>query len=538
MTVTLEPESPIQALLGEVSQRAGWIESPSEAAAHLESIGLTDSDAGTLGYADVFELATVVAHAQRRDEYGVASAWAEEHRRQEAAFEEHRPPSVAVSILRFFVRGLVFGMPMAIMIFSILVLLFSLWSYYYFSTARATAIGLGTAMSYLLAGGFTQAIGRRGLMYLKQDMYMLALKLCGVFVSAGVVLTLGVAAFLWVFTKSFPVIAPDERNVLIIYYLDLSLLWLGLATLYMMQQEILFSVAITLGIAVVYLTRSIGGWDIVWAHQAGILSAAVFSMGATTTILLYRNRKTKDSRVPLLAKLPRPSLLLASVAPYFIFGVLYFALIFADRLMAWTGHMAFRETFVWFRADYEVGENWALLGLLPALGILEYTLYRFSHLVKSLQYEYTLAEVKKFRAWFLRFYVRQILVFLVTGAVGGVLAYFGVHALLPHLPTIAILFSPVSVFVFFFALVGYTLASIGLLNVSMFFWLSRPKMAVLTILPAVGVDVTIGFLLSRAIQFYWAVAGFTVGAGIFALLSTAVVMRMLSEIDYYCYSAV
>src|SRR5581483_4384040 len=323
-------------------------------------------------------------------------------------------------------------------------------------------------------------------------------------VAAGIVMTICVAVFLYFFTTFFGVIASSERVVLITYYVTLSVLWLGLATLYLLQQEILFSVAIAVGIAVVYFVYVILGANIVLAHSIGILSAALFSLIASTIILLFRHYRTRDTRIPLLAKLPRPSLLLASIAPFFLFGVLYFLLIFTDRLMAWTANMPFRETFVWLRDDYEVGENWALLGLNPALGVLEYTLYRFSHQVRARQFEYTLAEVGGFRAWFMRFYIRQMIVFLVAAILGAVIAYFGVHALLPRLPTIAILFSPISVFVFIFAVIGYLFAAFGLLNTSMFFWLSRPRLALVAIVPGVVVDVVVAFLLSRGIQFYWA----------------------------------
>ncbi|MHB1712825.1 MAG: hypothetical protein ACYCV7_15735, partial [Acidimicrobiales bacterium] len=153
---------PIEELLAEVSRRAGWIESPAEAAAHIESLGVTDGDARSIyGHPDVFSLALAVATRQREDRDAASAAWDEEDRRQDAEYNVHKPPSVLQSIPRFFFRGVAFGLPMAIMIFAVLFLLFSLWAYYYFTTSRATAIGLGTALSYFIAGGFTQAIGRR-----------------------------------------------------------------------------------------------------------------------------------------------------------------------------------------------------------------------------------------------------------------------------------------------------------------------------------------------------------------------------------------
>lgn len=538
MAIDTTSAAPIDTLLAEVSRRAGWIESPSEAAAHIESLGVTDEDARNVyGHEDVFSLALAVATRQRQEPAAVEAAWQEEHRRQVAEFEVHKPAPLAQAIPRFFLKGVAFGLPMAIMVFAILLLLFSLWAYYYFSTARATAIGLGTALSYFLAGGFTQAIGRRGLMYLRQGMFLVCLKVSAVFFLAGVVLSVVVAALLEAFFTAFPVISSFDRSIFVVYFLDLSLLWLGLATLYMLQREALFSVAIALGIAVVFLFHQVVGWNIVAAQQIGILSAALFAVIATVVILAFLHHRHKNAQLPLSAKLPRASILVSTVAPFFFFGFAYFLLVFLDRLLAWTGHMAFRETFVWFRADYEVGENWALLGLLPALGLIEYSLYRFSMHVKARQLEYKLNQAGAFRAWFLRFYSQQLILYAVMGVIGGLLAYFGVHALLPSVPLIATLFSPISTFVFIFALIGYLLAFISLFNISVFFWVSRPRMALLSVLPAVLTDFIVGFILSRTVSFYWAVVGFTAGAAVFAVLSTVLVLRIFSNLDYYYYSA-
>ncbi|MDA8379681.1 MAG: hypothetical protein M0020_02445 [Actinomycetota bacterium] len=529
---------PVDALVAEVSRRAGWIESPSEAAAHIESLGVTDDDARTFyGHSDVFALGLAVATRQRQEPRAVEAAWAEEHRRQVADYESNKPAPLIQAIPRFFLKGVAFGLPMAIMVFAILILLFSLWAYFYFSTARATAIGLGTALSYFLAGGFTQAIGRRGLMYLRQGMFLVCLKVSALFFVAGVVLSLVVAAILEAFFGAFPVISAFDRTIFVVYFLDLSLLWLGLATLYMLQREALFSIAIALGIAVVFFFHEVIGWNIVAAQQVGILLAALFAVVCSVLILLYLHRKNKNDQLPLSSKLPRMSILVSTVAPFFFFGFLYFLLVFLDRLLAWTGHMPFRETFVWFRADYEVGENWALLGLLPALGLIEYSLYRFSAHVKARQLEYKLHQTASFQAWFLRFYALQLVLYAVMGVVGGLLAYFGIRALLPSVPLIATLFSPISTFVFIFALIGYLLAFISLFNISVFFWVSRPRMAILAAAPAVLVDFIVGFVLSRVIAFQWAVVGFTAGSITFALISTVLVLRVFANLDYYYYSA-
>lgn len=537
--MTPEATATLSELTVRVSRAAGWVESPSEAAAHIESFGMTDRDAQEMyGMPDVFSLAQLVSARQRDDEPAMRGAWEEETRRRQADLDKHKPTATWRAIPKFFFRGVAFGLPMALMIFAILVLLYSLWAYYYFTVARATAIGVGTALSYLLAGGFTQAIGRRGLMYLQQGMFLLCLKVCALFVAAGVVMSVVVAAILYFFLLFFPVVSSVERNITLLYFFDLSILWLCLAVLYMMQREYLFSVAIALGIGVVYVLREYFQWNVVAAHQVGILSAAFFSLICAVGLLFFKHHKNKDPRLPLSHALPRITMLLASIAPYFLFGAMYFTLIFGDRIMAWTGRMPFRQSFIWFRTDYEVGENWALLGLLPALGALEYAVYRFSGFIKPRQIEYNLREVSSFRSWFLHFYRRQLVFYFVMAIVGGIAAYIGVRALTKPIPEVNILFNRVSIFVFIFATIGYMLSAFGLLNVSLFFWLSRPRLAILAITPALIVDALVGFILSRSIGYAWAVVGFTCGAAVFAIFSLVLALRILHNLDYYYYSSV
>jgi hypothetical protein len=107
-----------------------------------------------------------------------------------------------------------------------------------------------------------------------------------------------------------------------------------------------------------------------------------------------------------------------------------------------------------------------------------------------------------------------------------------------YIPEIAILLNDVSVFVFIFGSIGYSLAAFSLLNVSLFFWLSRPRLAILAIIPALIVDFLVGFILSRLVVYYWAVIGFALGGIVFAVVSLVLALRVLTNLDYYYYSSV
>lgn len=526
----------VEELATSISDDLGWMQGPYEIAALLESLGLSDDDARThYGQPDVFALAGVVLARQRQDTDLTGAAIAEEERRIVEEEARYRPPTM--SVVRTIIRGAAYGMPMGITVFASLILLYSLWSYYYFTPAQATAIGLGTALSYFVAGGFTQAIGRRGLMYLRQGMYLMTLKVSFFFVGTGVLVTIAIGAALFVVFNVFTVISQLEANLAVIYFVSLSVLWLCLAVLYMLEQELMFTVAVAVGVFVVYLLREYVGTSMIVAHQVGLAASSLFSMATSAQHLLRKHRKHRDPRVPTYNKLPRVVMLLSSVRTYVLYGTLYFTLLFADRLLAWTGRMDFRQTFIWFRADYEAGLNWALIGMMPAFTVLEWVLQRFGANIKPRQLAVALNDRGTFTSWYLRFYVKQVAVYLVIAVAGVVAAYYGMVALIPRIPELAILRGSVTRFTFFLGVFGYLSIGFSLLNLSVFFWLSRPKLAMLSLVPAMIGNVVVGYLLSRMFSYHFAVLGLATGGLIFAFVSTVLCMRVMSNLDYYYYSA-
>lgn len=526
----------IEKLSADITEQLGWLQGPFEAAAILESFGLSDDDARDhYGSHDIFELAEQVLAHQRGSAELRRQATAEENQRIEE--EADRYSEKPMGLIRTIIRGAAYGMPMGLTVFASVILLYSLWSYYYFTPAQATAIGLGTALSYFIAGGFTQAIGRRGMMYLRQGMYLMTLKVVWFFVAAGILTSVVVAVVLILVFNVFSIISAYEANLAVMYFASLSVLWLCLAVLYMLEQELQFTVAVALGVFVVYLMREYVGTSMIWAHQVGLLTSSLYSMITSAQHLLRKHYKHRDKQAPISSKLPRPVILLASVRTFILYGSLYFTLLFADRLLAWTGRMDFRQTFIWFRADYEAGLNWALIGMMPAFTVLEMILQKFGSNMKPRQLKHALNDRTSFTHWYLRFYVRQVAVYFTVGIIGAVGAYYGMQALIPKIPELAIMALPVPRFSFFVGVIGYVLIGFSLLNLSVFFWLSRPKLAMLSLVPAMGVNLVIGYLLSRIFSYHLAVIGLAAGGFVFAFVSTILCMRVMSNLDYYNYSA-
>lgn len=525
-------------LTDQVTLQTGRLEGPAEAVAVLESIGITDEIARDLGWVDVFQLGNEVFEHQYTDLGARQRQQEVEAQIREDELEKRRPSNLSAFIPRFFLKGFTFGAPMAIMVFAVLILLYSLWAYFFFDIPRGSAIGVAIVASYLVTAGFMQAIGRRGLMYLRQDLHLLSLKISMALALAGVIAVLVSAVLLWIFLELFPVVAPTEIPVAIAYYVAFSLMWLGLSVVYMLEQEIWFSLAVTLGIAVVYFLREYLRTPIVAAHLAGILTVALVGLIVGTVIVALREVRARETRREELAgRLPRFSVIVYSVAPYFVFGVVYFAFLFTDRVMAWTGRADFRQYFVWFQSNYEIGLNWALLGLLLSFGILEFTVYRLGEIIPYLAQLHTVRDVSSFTRSLTSFYRRAVVAYVVSAVVGAVLAYVLVRLLIPRVPLIASLIDGIAVFVFVIAAIAYLLIVWSLLNNVFLFSFSRPELALRAVLPALLVNLIVGFLASRLI-FYWAaVFGLLAGGIVYWAVSSYYAIRMLRNMDYYAYAA-
>jgi len=531
-------QTTIDRLTTDVTEQTGRLESPAEAVAVLESIGLTDDDARTMGYADVFALGLDVFEHQASDGRMIAQRIEVEERYRAEDLERHEPTNLLAFLPRFFGKGFTFGAPMVLMVFAVLILLYSLWAYFYFDIPRGTSIAVGTVASYMVTAGFMQAIGRRGLMYLRQDMQVLSFKVSMLLVGLGVVAVVLSAIAMFIFLRIFPVIAPSEVPVAILYFLTLSMLWLGLAVVYMLQQEIWFSLAIAVGIAVVYFMREYVGASVIVSHQAGILSAAAFGFVIGTALLWLRELRIRRGRKePLAGRLPRFSVIAYTVSAYFAYGFIYFTFLFTDRILAWTGKTEFRRYFVWFQSDYEVGLNWALISLLFSFGVLEFTVYRLGELIPYLSRMYTLVSVRRFTGEAIAFYRRAVLVYIGSAVVGVVVAFVVVQALVSRVPLIATLLNDVSITVFWIASVSYLFIVWSLLNNVFIFSFSRPAFALRAVVPALIVDLVVGFILSR-VFIYWAAAfGLLAGAIVLWAISTHYAVKMLRDLDYYTYSA-
>lgn len=509
-------------------------------AAMLEVNGWTDGKATLLGFDDVFALAETLVERVR----------ARQQTRPLAIEEEVGTPVCAYRAIRLYLRGLTFALPMLLSSFSVLTLRYSLWSYTGFSNEIATAIALGTLGSFLLAGGFTQAIARRGLYYIQQNQYGLTRRVSLRLMGIGILCMLLTTVAGLLFLTLVPLLPWSILKIALLYYVLLTLTWLGAGLLYMLQHELTILALVGAGILVVYATFELGHWPIMTAQFLGMTTVALGAILVATEVMFVLGRANKDENENL--PMPRWSKLSWSLAPFFLFGAAYFALLFMDRVMAWSVPGIYHPYFIWFLGDYELGLDWALWTLVIPLALAEVNIHGFFSRIRIRQQVTAVHDIDAFDRRFLQEHRRTSLMLFASGlaSIPLILAVIGMldsWGLLPLNP----LDYPITSLVFFIASPAYSLVAVGLQNTLLLFSMNVIWPPVRACgLAALG-SMLVGFLATRYGDFvdaagrlagitvphsdghHWAVLGLVTGAVLFVWLSGRAAWDVLGRLDYH-----
>ena len=491
-------------------------------AATLESRGVRDVDAQQrYGDADVFALADRVYAACRARLLGAGGLG-----------EPQVSPTGFPTVLQRYGRGLISGLPMLVQTFSVLFLAFVLYALLGYDEERASVVALATLVSLVVTGGFVQCVGRLGVYYAEQRSFRLAQQVSWRLLRYGLT-SAGVVGCLLIAVNGLAGWLPAGLMLdAAIYYALLTLLWLLLAVLYAMQLRISIVLLFLATALVAALTHRLFPSSLEVAHWSGLVAADLGAAFWARRSL--RRRAAADDVTGVVKRLPRRAIQAYGLAPYFIYGMLYFGFLFLDRLLAWTVGGGHPLPF-WFDASYEVGLDLALVVLVLMLPQLEYAVRAFSESMTPVQTSFSAAQARSHNRHYLRFYGRQLLLLLALGACSAGLVTSGVLWLrsADRLP----LDGSITWYVFLAGTAGYGLLVVALLNGVFLFSLSRPWPAVGALSVAVCTDATVGWVLSRQGEYWWSVGGLVAGAAVFAGLTSVATVRVLRRLDYYYYSA-
>lgn len=513
-----------------VMERVGVPKDRWEIAAQLEVLGFRDADARSrFGSADLFEAADRILALFRG---GQLSAKASQD-------DADVPLNRVLLFFRFYFEGLMFSMPMVIQGVTMLLWGYGLWGAVDLDVRTGSAIALGFIASYVATGGFAWAIVRRGLFYLYQKEGALARwsALTMWWLSLRIVLAAAVPAFF--FNLIYEILPSDLFLIALAYYAALSFLWLNWALVYVVGRMGWLLVVVFVAILVVVATARLLEWPIAGANIAGLLVADALTFAVAITGL--NARAGKDARKPVVNP-PRLAVLVYSTGQIFLYGFLYSAFVFTDRVVAWTSQRG-REDFppypFWLNARYELGMDLGLVVVVILAGIVEYSSRRFSMRLIEVQKTARAESSGTFLEEFRTFYRKQILLLAFFGAAAVLLSSI-VAGLLRGLPDPRLqesLSSATTVRVFWLAAVSYAVFMFALQSILMLMILSRADLAVRAMSIAVAVNLVTGFVLSRSIHYSGAAVGLLAGSIVLALLAHRSLRRLLGELDYHFYAA-
>lgn len=496
-------------------------------AATLESRGIRDVDAVTMhGQPNVFALAEQVYLRSLRD--GAFSA--------DAVSNEKAVPLRlrGARVIRWYGQGLVKSLPIVLQTASVVILGYAMWSSLTFDRRLASTVAVSTILSFLVTGGFVQAISQLSIYYHEQRSYVLARVISWRLLGIGAAAALGAGAVGLLIEIVGSWVPFSLAAIGCAYYVALSFLWLVLSILYALQRHLAVIAIFAVGTGVVTLMQQFTAFDLVTAHLTA-LSAAVVS-GAIYAARALRLLQRRADATARLARLPRPTLLAAGVAPYFCYGIAYFGFLFLDRLIGWsTGRNPLP---IWLDTPYEYGLDFALLAFVLTLPQLEYAVHKFSGTLIAVQESFDGMNASGHNRHFVRFYFRQVGVLALVGTASAWLMWQLLSALRGSDGFLNLgAPQPVTFEVFEWGVVGYLLLAFGLMNAIFLFSLSRPLSVLFALAVAVVVDFGVGWWLSRELSYWHSVIGMTAGACVFAVLTAIAAIRVLRRLDYYYYSA-
>lgn len=499
-----------------------------EVVALLESFGLNDIRASSyFGVEDLFELGIDIYDAiQKRGMVGGIVP-----KKKIGIFQ------TGIVLAKSFLRGVIFALPMAISVIAMLSLKLSLWSYQYLSTELATSIAIATILSFITVGGFTQAIARRGYFYISQDYYNMARKITFKFIKMGYISAVSIIVILLLMNMFFNFFPLFMISAIVIYYLLLCAIWLSVTVMYILQKEILFTALLSVGILIVYILFNYIGLDIIFAQ---LISLTIISILGSLLVYYYFKKAEAKMEKGIAAKLPRMSITIYSVTPYFLYGILYFSFIYVDRVMAWSTNDIFMPYLIWFRGAYELGLDFGLLGLMIPMGVNEVIINNFVLNLEFNENSYNISKTKEFNNYYVGLYLRAFVTSAIISIVSAVFVYITVVLINNELQNIGVemlIKSDVTWFVFCWSLVSYAIISTSLLNAVTMFSLSNPMDINKAIAYAFIVNCIVGFLLSRWTDYHYAIFGLVIGSMVFLYYSTKSALKAIGELDYYLYAA-
>ncbi|HZO54992.1 MAG TPA: hypothetical protein VFB63_19955 [Bryobacteraceae bacterium] len=425
---------------------------------------------------------------------------------------------------RDYATGISFALPLLCSIVVFTLFHVALWGGD-LSSEEAAAVGLGTVVSFLLTGGWVQAMTRRGHFFMGTKQFRRAEQSTWHWMrlSSSV---LGVSVLMLFLMSSYWGWLPVRLGLTAAAFsAALGFLWLATGTLHIHERGVMV-VWVTLGgIALVGILHQAFGLPLLPSQLLAIVISALASLAIASHF--FTQQLEKSPGVPFQSSLLRD---IYNLWPYFTYGILYYILLFSDRLMAWTAGTYASALLIEFRGGYESALNIGLLAFVFQVGWVHYAVAGFYRKIAEAESHYDIDAVAEFRDSMRRYYWIRLAWFTPIPLAAGALS-FGIAYLAGYLK------GDTATMIALWSLGGFPFLVVGLWNVSLLFGLNNASKATAAAAMAGVVNICTGYIASRIGGYPYAVVGFTVGSIAFALLSGVFSLRALRRLDYFHFNS-
>ena len=475
-----------------------------EAAAVVESLGYSDRRvAESFGVVSTLSLGSLLLRAQRLHP-GAAAA---------------TPPPVhsdpgETTLANAALSSLIYAMPW------LLVFLAESWKpeILHLAPGLAAPLTLALMASLVISGGFVQAIARRAQFCVGIAQTGLARSTCLYLILAGLATASLVAAagvlvgwYFSLFSIRFLVLAA-------LYFIVATALWMHCAVLGVGRQSWRIPLVFLAGAAAFAAVRLLGTPTLV-AQVAAICAALMCAAVQSRQMFAV-----SDHAVPIDRARVNPWIVAHGLLPYFLYGVLYFTFLIADRVAAGAA-VASRGAAFTIPQTYKDGMDIALLTFLLAGAVVEccnLILMRGWRQAGHLPYGAGFAQGASRLLW--RWHA---LTAVMVAAFAGIA--FVVREVAEPLTRRSI--DGLAGTILVVGDIGYLLFAVGLLNALALLSVDRVSSATRSLAAAVVINLVTGSILGHLFGALYASAGLAAGGAVFAVQTSRKLNRTLKKAD-------
>src|ERR1017187_2810910 len=499
-------------LLDKVRGVSPQIADAREVAALIESLGYNDRSVGRWGFSDVFSLAEHIF--LRFPPHSVPEQFVASHRSWRVLLGE------AKLSLRKFSLSFAYSIPWM----ALLVLEYLRPNALQVSPEFGGALSLSLIASLITTGGFIQMISRSGNFYFGMKEPYLARRWCEMLLKLGLVssvvcMFLGIVlgVYFRAFSASYLMLAAGN-------YVSLSLLWMLCAV--MPVQGIAWCIPLIFAasattVAAINLLAHPGTIVLLMLCPVVAVVCAAACVWASFRAVEKKNPDAKGSARP------RSSVAFISLAPFYLYGTVYFGFLFADRLTAgtaipWVSGLSFG-----IDSAYKRGMDLVLLAFLVTAALAEYlgdSFLRFWHRLAA-ELPQTAGEqlIVRLRRRHWKTMLAIFTVFVVT-SLGSWLAFSrsGTVASSPRLLQTAVVGG-----------LGYLLLNMALLDIIILASVNANSLALVAVTLGLVANVLTGYGLSHLCGVQYAAVGLLAGSAVVLWKCNAAVRQILSSPDYH-----